>query len=149
MDQQSVSTSSLISPPTPKFESTHNLLNSSTFLLHLIEPVRIYTPPLANPSSTSRGNEDNNSSEKLKRRLIDALAFICATEREGDSGAAVCIEEVITGARDEDPASEHGEYTLRIAKNGWVGEEVLQGVRDIIKSLEAFADGCKFALFLP
>lgn len=100
-----------------------------------------------NVSGADRGNEDNNSSEKLKRRLIDALAFICATEREGDSGAAVCIEEATTpegedaGARDGDLASEHGQYTLRIAKNGWVGEEVLQGVRDIIKSLEAFADG--------
>lgn len=144
MDQQSISTSSISPSSSPKFDTTHNLLNSSSFLLHLIEPARIYTPPTpfpANFSSAGRGIDDNNSSEKLKRRLIDALAFICATEREGDGGAAVCIEEAITGARDEVLASEHGGYTLRIAKNGWVGEAVLQGVRDIIKSLEAFADG--------
>ena len=143
------------SPP-PKFDTTHNLLNSSTFLLHLIEPVRIYIPQSPSPvsfSGTGRGNDDNNSSEKLKRRLIDALAFICATEREGDSGAAVCIEEAIipevedARARDENLTLEHGGYTLRIAKNGWIGGEVLQGVRDIIKSLEAFADGCKLSLF--
>ncbi|KAF8420350.1 hypothetical protein EV426DRAFT_242584 [Tirmania nivea] len=149
MDPQSISTSSFIPSP-PQFDTTHNLLNSCTFLLHLIEPVRIYTPPSPPPvnfSGAGRSNEDNHSSEKLKRRLIDALAFICATEREGDSGAAVCIEEAITreveGAHacDEDLATELGEYTLRIAKNGWVGEEVLQGVRDIIKLLEAFADG--------
>jgi len=151
MDPQSISTSSIIPSPPPKFDITHSLLNSSTFLLHLIEPVRIYSPLSPSPTDSSgagRGNEDNNSSEKLKRRLIDALAFICATEREGDSGAAVCIEEAITDARAEDLASEHGEYTLRIAKNGWVGEEVLQGVRDIIKSLEAFADGCKLNLII-
>ncbi|KAF8414669.1 hypothetical protein BGX38DRAFT_917296 [Terfezia claveryi] len=148
MDQQSISTSLFI-PSSPKFDTTHSLLNSSTFLLHLIEPVRIYTPPTpfpANFSNAGRGTDDSNSSEKLKRRLIDALAFICATEREGDSGAAVCIEEAITGALDEDLASEHGGYTVRIAKNGWVGEAVLQGVRDIIKSLEVFADGSQAPL---
>jgi len=149
MDPQSNSTSLV---PPPQFDTTHSLLNSSTFLLHLIEPARIYTLPSLPPTG---GAEDNNSSEKLKRRLIDALAFICATEREGDNGAAVCIEQAIApevegaGAGGEGLAYEHGEYTstLRIAKNGWVGEEVLQGMRDIIKSLEAFADGCKLSLF--
>lgn len=137
----------------PPFEKTHVLLNSATFLLYLIDPFRIYySPRVASPKvciSSSHAQptvDDTHSSEKLKRRLIDALAFICATERDGDNSAAVCIEESVLrdGNTDEGRGErERGGYTLRIAKSGWVGEEVLQGVRDIMKSLEAFADGCK------
>ena len=146
-------------PPSiyPPFENTHVLLNSASFLLHLIDPVRIYhssrvASSEAYTSSSSHAN-DTHSSEKLKRRLIDALAFICATEREGDSPTAVCIEEptlrddnIDMGDRCE---RERGGYTLRIAKSGWVGEEVLHGVRDIMKSLEAFAYGCELLNPIP
>ena len=152
----------------PPFENTHVLLNSASFLLHLIDPIRIYHSPrvvappglCTGPSASSShaqqqpATDDTHSSEKLKRRLIDALAFICATERDGDSAAAVCIEEsTLRDAANADGGGgcerERGGYTLRIAKNGWVGEEVLQGVRDIMKSLEAFADGCKLLNPIP
>ena len=142
----------------PAFENTHSLLNSASFLLHLIDPVRIYNSPrgasrgvCTTPSNPQPTVDDTHSSEKLKRRLIDALAFICATERDGDNAAAVCIEEstLRDGNIDVGGRCERGGYTLRIAKSGWVGEEVLQGLRDIMKSLEAFADGSKLLNPIP
>ncbi|KAF8465488.1 hypothetical protein BDZ91DRAFT_227833 [Kalaharituber pfeilii] len=148
--------------------SPHDLLRrlrEAAFILYLLDPVRIYNPlppPIppnvevfsgstyvivaSNSLSQSRDRgEDTNSSEKLKKRLIDALAFICATEREGGdlgAGAAVCIDRpasATAGGGSGEGADIR--YTIRIAQNGEVGSEVLDGVRDIVKHLEKFADG--------
>ena len=130
-------------------------LSDASLVLHLIDPVRLYTSLIPTQESfagssyvvvsplASEPAGDANSSAKLKRRLIDALAFICATERDiGGTSVAVGLEH----EGREGQTGKEGGYTLRIAKSGGtggVGEELLSGLRELMQHLEAFADGGK------
>lgn len=101
-------------------------------------PVTSPLPKLENPLDAQGIALLGASDHKLKLRLIDAFALICATKRDVDNIAAVCLEESPVGVDGVD-----GGVTLRLARNSGVGEALENGLRELLAYLTKFANGSK------
>jgi hypothetical protein len=96
-------------------------------LLHQFDPVR--------GEPTIHGlNQDPHEVEAprerlLKRKFLDSFALICATEKDGDSVSATCMEE------DEPQGT-----IIRVASNAGVRASTLTQLRQVLNLLNSFSD---------
>lgn len=69
--------------------------------------------------------------EAARQRLLDALAFVAATEKTADQVAAVGMEE----------HPQHGVVRFSIATNGTVRQLAIDGVKDVVERVRERQSG--------
>lgn len=111
------------------FEITGNVMDrfvQSAALLRKLEPVR------GEPTVYGLDqNVDNGSPRErvLKRKFLDSFALVCATQQNGGSVSAACLEE----GRPEGTV-------VRVSSNAGVSAPTLNGLRELVRMLSCIAN---------
>ncbi|XPS75439.1 hypothetical protein M3J07_007517 [Ascochyta lentis] len=96
-------------------------------LLHLFDPVR--GEPTIHGLDQDQHEVEAPRERLLKRKFLDSFALLCATEKDGDSVSATCMEE----------GAPQGTI-IRVASNAGVRESTLIQLRQVLNLLNGFSD---------
>lgn len=99
-------------------------------LLHLFDPVR--GEPTIHGLDQDPHEVGAPRERLLKRKFLDSFALLCATEKDGDSVSAACMEE----------GAPQGTI-IRVASNAGVRESTLIQLRQVLNLLNGFSDSGK------
>jgi hypothetical protein len=106
----------------------------AALLLRLLDPVR--GEPTVHGLDQDANEIGPERERLLKRKFLDSFALISATQKDGDTVSAACLEE---GAPEG--------TIVRVACNAGVGENVLQQLRDLVSVLNDLARGSLSLLY--
>jgi len=106
--------------------NVRNRFVQAAVLLHKLDPVR--GEPTAYGLDQDPHEIESPRERLLKRKFLDSFALLCATQRDGDSVSAACMEE-------ESPEG----TIVRISSNSGVSETTLNQLRELVDVLSGIA----------
>ncbi len=115
--------------------NVRNRFIQAAALLYLLDPMR--SEPMAYGLDQDLCEITGPRERLLKRKFLDSFALVCATNWDGNSVSAACIEE----------GTPQG-IVIRIASNSRVSEKTLGGLRELVDALNVITSGGMLSLNL-